>query len=131
MAEGKTITIIQKGKTVNEVTITLNFHNMDASYKTCFIVTPKVNGTNMSEIRVEATGGEPTPRYLTYTKNSSVQLTGKAHFCEHGECKKADGTVTRNCFEALADNYVNARFDGNTTLSFTATENREVDVTWT
>ena len=45
--------------------------------------------------------------------------------------KKADGTVVHNCFDALADNYANARFDGNTTLSFTASSDRNVDVTWT
>lgn len=130
MAEGKTITIIQKGKAVNEVTITLSFHAQQSD-KTCFIVTPKVNGATQSEIRAESYGSYVQKYALKVPKNASVQLTGKTHWCESGNCKKADGTVVHNCFDALADNYANARFDGNTTLSFTASSDRNVDVTWT
>lgn len=130
MAEGKTITIIQKGKTVSEVTITLSFY---AQYgdKTCFIVTPKVNGAAQSEIRAEPYGSYVEKAELKVPKNASVQLTGKTHWCESGDCKKADGSVVQSCFDALADNPANARFDGMTTLSFTASSDRNVDVTWT
>lgn len=130
MAEGKTITIVQKGKTVNEITVTLNCYAVDA-YKTCFIITPKVNGSTLNDIRAEASGSRPTVMRFTVTKGSSVQLTGKSHYCENGQCRKADGTVIMNCFDALADNYVNARFDGLTTASFTANSNKEISVTWT
>lgn len=129
MAEGKTITIIQKGKTVSEVTITLSFY-AELSDKTCFIVTPKVNGVAQEDLRAEAYGSYVEKIELKVPKNASVQLTGKSHWCERGICGKNDGTVVQSCFDALADNPTYARFDGKTTLSFTASSDRNVDVTW-
>lgn len=113
MAEGKTITIIQKGRAIEKVTITLKFRAWFA-LKTSFTVIPIVDGSDTFPriyYTTYSTAYEPVP--FNVPKGSRVKLTGTA--------------IIYNT-QGEYDQTANALFEGEETYEFNANSDSEIFV---
>lgn len=128
MAEGKTITIIQKGKKEDLLTVTLNFHAF-MGYQTCYYVMITLNDKTWDQIKATSFGNYvETYKIPDIRFGDKLQLTGQAHYCEQ-ECTDAQGNRV-SCYDALESNHTIARFDDLTYWNNIIEKSRDVKVTW-